>query len=265
MSLPNANLIASSRKAAAQMATRDTSFIFNEWYVAAFAEEVGRELLARTLLGKRVVLYRTLAGQAVALEDRCAHRSFPLSRSRLEGDGIVCGYHGFRYDSQGELIETPSQKACPRGVGIRHYPLLERGPLVWIWLGDPRLADPKRLPQRPWLEDPGWACSKGYFLHPGNYVSMHENLMDLTHLTYLHANTIGTPDYAGAPYELDLKEGHYRLVRHVLPTTLSPVWGRTTGLDGCPTAARITTSEFLSPGLHQVSATFYDTALPAER
>lgn len=76
MSLPNANLIASSRKAAAQMATRDTSFIFNEWYVAAFAEEVGRELLARTLLGKRVVLYRTLAGQAVALEDRCAHRSF---------------------------------------------------------------------------------------------------------------------------------------------------------------------------------------------
>ncbi|MBN0727176.1 Rieske 2Fe-2S domain-containing protein, partial [Pseudomonas aeruginosa] len=104
---------------------------------------------------------RTLAGQAVALEDRCAHRSFPLSRSRLEGDGIVCGYHGFRYDSQGELIETPSQKACPRGVGIRHYPLLERGPLVWIWLGDPRLADPKRLPQRPWLEDPGWACSKG--------------------------------------------------------------------------------------------------------
>ncbi|MEN1776154.1 aromatic ring-hydroxylating dioxygenase subunit alpha, partial [Pseudomonas aeruginosa] len=102
-------------------------------------------------------------------------------------------------------------------------------------LGDPRLADPKRLPQRPWLEDPGWACSKGYFLHPGNYVSMHENLMDLTHLTYLHANTIGTPDYAGAPYELDLKEGHYRLVRHVLPTTLSPVWGRTTGLDGCPT------------------------------
>ncbi|HCF0053438.1 TPA: Rieske 2Fe-2S domain-containing protein [Pseudomonas aeruginosa] len=265
MSLPNTNLIASSRKAAAQMATRDTSFIFNEWYVAAFAEDVGRELLARTLLGKRVVLYRTLAGQAVALEDRCAHRSFPLSRSRLEGDGIVCGYHGFRYDSQGELIETPSQKACPRGVGIRHYPLLERGPLVWIWLGDPRLADPKRLPQRPWLEDPGWACSKGYFLHPGNYVSMHENLMDLTHLTYLHANTIGTPDYAGAPYELDLKEGHYRLVRHVLPTTLSPVWGRTTGLDGCPTAARITTSEFLSPGLHQVSATFYDTALPAER
>ncbi|RCI69737.1 aromatic ring-hydroxylating dioxygenase subunit alpha, partial [Pseudomonas aeruginosa] len=77
--------------------------------------------------------------------------------------------------------------------------------------------------------------------------------------------TIGTPDYAGAPYELDLKEGHYRLVRHVLPTTLSPVWGRTTGLAGCPTAARITTSEFLSPGLHQVSATFYDTALPAER
>lgn len=87
MSLPNANLIASSRKAAAQMATRDTSFIFNEWYVAAFAEEVGRELLARTLLGKRVVLYRTLAGQAVALEDRCAHRSFRYRAVAWRGTG----------------------------------------------------------------------------------------------------------------------------------------------------------------------------------
>lgn len=87
MSLPNANLIASSRKAAAQMATRDTSFIFNEWYVAAFAEEVGRELLARTLLGKRVVLYRTLAGPGGSPGRPLRASLLPLSRSRLEGTG----------------------------------------------------------------------------------------------------------------------------------------------------------------------------------
>lgn len=262
MTLPSNTIIASSRRASAQMATRKTPFIFNEWYVAAFTQDVGRELMARTLLGKRVVMFRTEAGKAVAMEDRCVHRSFPLSRSWLQGDTIVCAYHGFRYDEQGNLIETPSQKVCPRGVGNRAYPLVQKGPLLWIWMGDPALADESSIPHQAWSENPDWECSSGYFHHPGNYISMHENLLDLTHLQFLHANTIGTPDYASAPFELDLKqEGYYKLVRSVMPTTLSPVWSETTGISG-PTAARIVTSEFLSPGLHRVSVTFYDTALP---
>ena len=110
-----------------------------------------------------------------------------------------------------------------------------------------RLADPATA-AAALAGGSGWACSRSYFLHPGNYVSMHENLMDLTHLTYLHANTIGTPVTPGRPMKLDLKEGHYRLVRHVLPTTLSPVWGRTTGLDGCP-RRRASPPRVLSPGL----------------
>lgn len=263
MTLPTDNLIASSRKASSLMADRDTPLIFNEWYVAAFAADVGRELMPRTLLGKRMLMYRTLAGQAVALEDRCAHRSFPLSRSLLDGDTIVCNYHGFRYNASGDLIETPSQKACPRGIGIRTYPLVERGPLLWIWMGDPALADESRLPDQPWTEDPAWECTSGYFHHPGNYVSMHENLLDLTHLSFLHANTIGTPDYASAPFELDLKDGYYKLVRSVVPTTLAPVWAQSTGIHA-PSAARIATSEFLSPGLHRVSVSFYDTAQPED-
>lgn len=264
MSLPTENLINNSRKAMNPLATRDTPFIFNEWYVAAFGSEVNRELLARVLLGKRVVIYRTEAGKAVALEDRCPHRSYPLSRGHLEGDVLVCGYHGFGYNPHGDLINVPSQKNCPRGIGVREYPLIEKGPLLWIWMGDPAMAPAYHPPSLEWIDASNWECSSGYFHHPGNYVSMHENLMDLTHLTFLHANTIGTPDYASAPYELDLKTGHYRLMRNVAPTTLSPVWAKTTGLDGCHTAARIATSEFFSPGLHQVSVTFYDCALDAQ-
>ncbi|NBF06568.1 Rieske 2Fe-2S domain-containing protein [Pseudomonas sp. Fl5BN2] len=263
MSLPTPQLITHARKANEPMANRDTPFIYNEWYVAAFTHEVGRHLLARRLLDRRVVLFRTLAGDAVALEDRCAHRSFPLSRSQLDGDSIVCGYHGFRYDAAGDLVEVPSQKTCPRGIGVRRYPLLSQGPLLWIWLGDAERADTTQIPPLAWIDAAEWACTSGYFHHPGNYVSLHENLMDLTHLSFLHANTIGTPDYASAPYKLDLKEGHYRLIREVVPTTLAPVWGQTTGLGQCATAARIATSEFLSPGLHQVSVSFYDSALPA--
>ncbi|QTS86985.1 Rieske 2Fe-2S domain-containing protein [Ectopseudomonas khazarica] len=261
MTLPAENLILSSRKAASQMATRDTPFVFNEWYVAAFAADVGRELLPRTLLGKRILMYRTREGTAIAMDDRCVHRSYPLSKSTLDGDTIVCNYHGFRYSERGELIEVPSQKACPRGIGIRTYPLVERGPLLWIWMGDTRLADDSRIPDQPWTADPTWECSSGYFHHPGNYVSMHENLLDLTHLQFLHANTIGTPDYASAPFDLDIEEGHYKLIRRVVPTTLPAVWAKTTKIEG-PTAARIVTSEFISPALHRVSVTFYDTALP---
>lgn len=265
MTLPSSNTIASARKAASRMADRNTPFIFDEWYVAALGSEIGRELLPRRLLGKRIVFYRDRQGKAVALADRCAHRSFPLSRGHLDGDDVVCGYHGFRYDPLGDLIEVPSQKNCPRGVGVKRYALIERGPLVWIWMGDPAEADESKFEAQDWMEQPTWACKTGYFHHPGNYVSMHENLMDLTHVAFLHAKTLGSgvPDYASAPYKFDLTEGHYKLTREVVPTTLSPVWGRTTGLEGNPNAARIITSEYLSPALQMVRGTFYDSTLPS--
>ncbi|MFJ3057231.1 Rieske 2Fe-2S domain-containing protein [Herbaspirillum sp. NPDC087042] len=244
------------------MANRATPFVFNEWYVAAFAAELKQALLPRTLLGKRIVMFRTSAGKPVALADRCAHRAFPLSRSRLEGDTVVCGYHGFRYDEQGNCIEVPSAANCPKGVGVAQYPLVERGPLVWIWMGDPAAADPQRLPEQAWLGQPEWETSSGYFDLQSNYVSMHENLLDLTHLSFLHADTIGTPDYAKAPFRSEIRDGYFALHRDVVPTELPPVWARPTGLEGCKSAARIVKSEFKSPAFHQVNVSFYDSQLP---
>ena len=262
MTMPSPALLRAAATAGAHLADRNTPLIRNEWYVAAFAAELGRNLTRRKLLGRNVVLYRTGDGRPVALDDRCAHRSFPLSSGRLDGDGIVCGYHGFRYDSAGDCIEIPSQEKCPKGIGVRAYPLVEQGPLVWIWMGDPLLADAARIPPLPWLSSPDWVLSQGYFALPAGYVSLHENLLDLTHLSYLHANSFGTADYAFAPYETRLEDGHYTLVRRVVPTRLPPVWAQPTGILG-DTAARIAQSEFVSPGLHVVTVDFYDSALPA--
>ena len=244
-----------------QMADRNTPFVKNEWYVVAFANELQRSLLKRTVLGQRLVLFRTLAGTAVAMDDRCAHRSFPLSAGTLDGDTVICGYHGMRYDAAGECIEVPSQKTCPKGIGVRTFPLVERGPLVWIWLGEAP-ANPAHIPATPWLESAEWASSQGYFHLPANYVSLHENLLDLTHLSYVHAKSFGTPDYASAPFESSLEEGHYRITRTVAPTTLPRLWAQPTGLDH-DAAARIATSEFVAPGLHVVTVNFYDCRLPA--
>ena len=261
---PSALVVRGARAAAERLANRSTPFITDDWYVVAFASELGTTLLTRTILGRQLVMYRTAAGRPVALDDRCVHRSFPLSAGTLESDTVVCGYHGLRYDAGGTVIEAPSQPRCPKGVGVRSYTLHETGPLVWAWMGDADACDPASIPAPAWLTSDAWVRKSGYFPLRCNYVSLHENLLDLTHLSFLHAQSFGTPDYVSAPYQVTVEDGYYAIVRSVVPTTLPPVWAKPTGLEDYPNAARVTRSEFLSPGLHVVTAKFYDNALPAE-
>lgn len=248
------------------LADERTPFVRNAWYVAALASEIGRTPLARRLLDVPVVLYRQLDGTPVALEDRCAHRSFPLSRGTLEGDRIVCGYHGAQYDGQGVCRLVPSQSQVPPGALVRSFPLHETGQWVWIWMGDPARADASLVPQQPWMTDPGWISSTDRLHLNASYMRLHENLLDLTHLSFLHAKTFGTPDYATAPFETRLDEdaGVFTLLRSVVPTRLPPLWARPTGLDGVD-AARIAESTFHTPGLHVVAVRFHACALPEEQ
>lgn len=262
MTLPSAAAIEAGQKAGRRMANRHTPFVHNAWYVAAIGEELGRSLLQRTLLGRRVVMFRKQDGTPVAMADRCAHRSYPLSSGTLDGDTIICGYHGFRYDSAGTWIEVPSQPRCPRNIGVRSYALIERGPLIWIWMGNAADADPARLPPQDWMCSPQWSVRSGYLHLPGNYVSLHENLLDLTHLSYIHAKSFGTPDYARAPYTVEIEGDSFAVTRRVIPTKLPPIWAKSTGLGDSPTAARIARSAYISPGLHLTSTTFYETTLP---
>ena len=261
MAQVTAQIIEASRKADARLAGRSTPFIFNCWYAAGWSNEFTRTLFARTILGRPLVFFRSVNGEPIALSDRCVHRSFPLSKSTLDGDTIVCGYHGLRYDQTGRCVEAPAVGECPRGVGVRSYPLREQGPLIWIWMGDEAPAE--SLPLDDWVGSDAWPASQQYYHLPASYIALHENLLDLTHLSYLHAHSFGTPDYATAPYDiaLDEKAGHFMLTRSVLPTRLPPVWAEPTGLTG-KAAARITRSEFLAPSTHVVSAQFYGLDVP---
>jgi vanillate O-demethylase monooxygenase subunit len=265
MTRPHISVIAAAQKASQRLADRDTPFVMNEWYVAAFGEEIKAQLLPRTLLGRRLVFYRASRGRVVALEDRCPHRSMPLSAGTLEQDTIVCGYHGLRFNTEGDCIEVPSQPSCPKNVGIKAYRTHERGAVVWIWMGDAEQADESKLPQQDWMADGQWERSQGYLSLQANYVRLHENLLDLTHLSFLHAKSFGTPDYAKAAFESEIGDGQFALLRKVVPTTLPPVWGVPTGLTGQGQAARIVRSEFRSLGLHEVSVTFYDCHLPEDK
>jgi vanillate O-demethylase monooxygenase subunit len=147
-------------------------------------------------------------------------------------------------------------------MGIRTYRTIERGAVVWIWMGQAEQADASKLPAQDWMSDAQWERSQGYLSLQANYVRLHENLLDLTHLSFLHAKSFGTPDYAKAAFETEIGDGQFALLRNVVPTTLPPVWGVPTGLTGQGQAARIVRSEFRSLGLHEVSVLFYDCHLP---
>lgn len=159
--------------------------------MAALAHEFSRELRERYILDRSIVLYRKEDGTPIALQNRCAHRSYPLHESSLEGDEIRCGYHGIKYNTVGEIIEVPCQSMCPR-VKIKHYVLREIGPFVWIWMGDPEAADEDLLPETRIHDKPNWTVIVGDYNHvEGNYLLMQENLCDLSHLPYLHEKSFG--------------------------------------------------------------------------
>jgi len=248
----------------AELADERTPFVRNAWYVAALGSEVGRTPLARRLLDVPVVIYRQLDGTPVALEDRCAHRSMPLSLGTLDGDDLVCAYHGACYNPQGRCSRVPSQAQVPPGALVQAFALRERGQLLWIWLGDAALADATPIPQQPWMDDAqAWASSTDALHLKASYVRLHENLLDLTHLSFLHARSFGTPDYASAPFETRIDEaaGRFSLLRSVLPTRLPPLWALPTGLVDVD-AARIAESTFHSPALHVVAVKFYACSAP---
>ena len=167
-------------------------FLQNHWYVAALSEEVGRQPLGRIFLNQPVVLFRTENGKAVALEDRCSHRRYPLHKGKLVGDTLECGYHGLVFDCSGRCIKVPGQSQVPQAAGIRTYPLIEQWGWIWIWMGDLALATEAPLIDFHWLDDPGWGAKAERLYIKSDYRLILDNLLDLSHLTFVHPGTIGS-------------------------------------------------------------------------
>jgi vanillate O-demethylase monooxygenase subunit len=170
-------------------------FLKNCWYVAAESSEIGREPLGRILLGEPVVLYRREDGTAVALEDRCCHRRAPLHKGRVQGDNIQCGYHGFTFAPDGACVAVPGHERLPfRNVGVRSYPLVERDRYLWIWMGERDEADPALIVDFHWKDAPGWTFTGERLPMAANYFLLVENLIDLSHVAFVHSATIGSDD-----------------------------------------------------------------------
>ncbi len=223
----------------------------NGWYVAAFNEEIGEALLSRWILNQPVVLYRKADGTAVAVEGRCPHRHFPLGESKRVGDAIQCGYHGITFDWEGKCTFVPSQAAIPGVYSIRSYPLIERGLWAWIWTGDIDKCDESLIPTMAEIgyEIPGLIPQAFYSMHvKGRYQLLNDNLLDLTHLGYLHGTSIGTADDAATPEVRDLNDRRLSSRRYMHDTAMPPLHAHMTDYRGL--VDRISGMDFFFPGFH---------------
>ena len=174
-------------------------FLKNAWYVAGWSKEYGQKLVAQRLLNECVVLYRKQDGTPVALEDACPHRKLPLSKGSLKNDAIECGYHGLTFDGSGKCVAAPTQpEQIPEKARVRSYPVVDRYRLLWIWMGEPELADPNDIVHIENFDNPNWGCTEGGTMEMEcNYLWICDNLLDPSHVAWVHVSSFagaGTDD-----------------------------------------------------------------------
>lgn len=181
------------------------TFLRNAWYVAAWGQDVSAGALeARTFLGEPVVLFRDAHGMPHALADTCPHRFAPLSRGSLSGGGrLVCAYHGLEFSPAGQCVHNPHGRVPP--ATVRAYPLVERHSILWIWMGDPAKADPAAIPAFPNLDPEADVpiSQRDGIRMAAHYELVTDNLLDLSHVSFLHYGILGNEDTIPAEIEVD--------------------------------------------------------------
>jgi phenylpropionate dioxygenase-like ring-hydroxylating dioxygenase large terminal subunit len=194
-------------------ATAGIHWLKDTWQVAAISHELGHTPLARTIMEEPLVLFRDADGRAGCLEDRCPHRLVPLSRGRYHEGTLECGYHGLQFDTDGVCVAIPGQTSIPAGARARSYPVIERFGWVWVWMGRAADANPELLPagHYHWGAEPGWRTVYGHTHFAANYQLLVDNLLDLSHESFLHQETIGNRAIADSPVTAQIVDD--RMVR----------------------------------------------------
>ncbi len=227
----------------------------NCWWVAGTIDEIGSQPIARRLLGEAIVLYRTGDGRAAALADRCPHRWASLSKGYVEGNELVCGYHGARFGANGKCHVFPTQDKVPEEAKVRSYPVIEQFPFIWIWMGDPEgIADAPKPYRFDWAENADHLVARGSTPIDANYFLIHENLLDLTHFNYTHRNSLGVDDTPVAKFSRDGDRVSFLMRKE--DTQLTAVERAVVGVDH--RFNRVINAWFETPAVHVGHVELYD-------
>ena len=189
---------------AIQYVKPNSVFLQNAWYVAARSDDIGTELKPIRMLGDDLLFYRLDTGGVVALEDACPHRKLPLSMGKRVGDHVQCGYHGLTFDACGRCVAAPTQDKIPSNALVRSYPVVEKYRLVWVWMGDPDLADESALPEFANYGDEGWGLTPGGVLECRcHYLYLLDNLLDPSHVAWVHETSFASEGTQDVPLQID--------------------------------------------------------------
>jgi len=201
------------------------TYLKNRWYVAAWDGEIAGKPLTRKICGDQIVLYRKLAGEVVALRDACPHRLLPLSMGFREGDSIRCKYHGMVIGSDGCPVEMPLKgERVNKTMCTPAYPVCEKHRFVWVWIGDPNKADVNLVPDFWPCSSEGWIFDGGYMRVECDYRLLIDNLMDLTHETYVHSDSIGQDELMGSSLQAETSGSSVTLSRWIPDIEPPPFW-----------------------------------------
>jgi phenylpropionate dioxygenase-like ring-hydroxylating dioxygenase large terminal subunit len=174
------------------------AYLRNAWYVAAWSDDIGEgQLVPRTIMDEPIVLFRKSDGALAAIADRCAHRFAPLSMGKIVGgDRIQCAYHGLEYDGSGACVRNPhGTKNIPPRARVKSYPTIEKHKAAWIWMGaEP--ADEAKVPDFGVLDNVPelYTTKRDSITIRANYQLIIDNLLDLSHTSYLHEGILGNAD-----------------------------------------------------------------------
>ena len=199
------------------------NFPKNTWYVACTSHEIGTKPLGRTICNEKMVFFRGDGDKVAALEDFCPHRGAPLSLGQVVEGKLVCGYHGLTMGCQGKTVSMPGQRVSGFPA-IRSFPAVERYGFVWVWPGDAGKADPAAIPHMDWYDNPEWAYGGGLYHIACDYRLMIDNLMDLTHETYVHASSIGQKEIDVTPCKTSASGDEVVTSRHMEGIEAPPFW-----------------------------------------
>lgn len=213
-------------------------FLKNTWYVAGKSEDIDGKPLGRRICNEPIVFYRDGSGKVAALEDFCPHRGAPLSLGFVKEGKLVCGYHGLEMGCEGKTIAMPGQRV--RGFpAIRAYPAAERYGFIWVWPGEADQADEALIPELEFFDNPAWAYGGGLYHVKADYRLMIDNLMDLTHETYVHSNSIGQPEIDESPCKTSVEGDKVVTARYMENIKAPPFWKMAMRANGLPDDADV--------------------------
>lgn len=209
-------------------------YLKNAWYVAGWSVDFDRSLRAETYLGENIVFYRQENGAPVALEDACPHRKLPLSKGTIEGDTVVCGYHGLTFDCTGKCVDAPTQRGqIPNRAVVRSYPVVDRYKLLWIWMGDTDLADPNLIFNVENYDNPDWGYTDGGTMDMEcNYLWICDNLLDPSHVAWVHITSFAGAGTDDKPLDVARVENGVSVSRWIYGAMPSPYYAPRVKFEG---------------------------------